>query len=265
MADRSGPDDPGAGAGKAPKGGKAPRPLSGRKRADAGGRSAEAGRQAQGQGRPLFGGEYRPDRSGRCRGPARSSDARRTGPSIRARSRRRGPGSVATVQPATGCAWAAPRAVEALRRPGWAARPTHRPAPGGPPVRRATRASPRPGSAAIHGWWASASLVRAIGSTPRSASAVPRRTAEGPWRPTALPRRATRLVAARRTGDQARRRTAVVRRRTAVRDGPPQDRGYPPRDRGQSPDRPPWRPDRPGGPPASRSWQPLGPRTDALA
>ena len=123
---------------------------------------------------------------------------------------------MATVRPATGCVRASSRAVEALRGPGWATRSTHRPAPCGPPVRRATRASPRPGSAAIHGWWASASLVRTIGSTPRSASAVPRRTAEGPWRPTAVPRRRHRLVADRRTGDRARRLTAVVRRPLAA-------------------------------------------------
>ena len=49
MADRSGPDDPGAGAGKAPKGGKAPRPLSGRKRADAAGRSAKPGGKPKGK------------------------------------------------------------------------------------------------------------------------------------------------------------------------------------------------------------------------
>ena len=216
MADRSGPDDPGAGAGKSPKGGKAPRPLSGRKRADAGGRSAKPGGKPKGKaGRSSAGSTGRTDpaaASGSLDRPIPDGPGPRSGPDRS--SGDRGPWRPSGQRP--GAARAASRAVEALRGPGWTARPTHRPAPCGPPVRRATRTSPRPGSAAIHGWWASASLLRAIGSTSRSASAVPRRTAEGPWRPSAVPRRAAVSWRPAGPSDQARRHTAVVRRPLAA-------------------------------------------------
>ena len=168
----------------------------------------------------------------------------------------RGPGSVATVAASDRRASGpASRAVEALRGPGWTARSTHRPAPCGPPVRRAARGPhPRPGSAAIHGWWPSAPLVRAIGS-PRGPRPPYR---DGPPRDRGGPppyRGGPPSVADRRTG----------------RPGPPPYRSGPPPGRpppyrrplgiaASRPDRPPWRtatarPVRPAG----RSWQPPGP------
>ena len=215
MADRSGPDDPGAGAGKSPKGGKAPRPLSGRKRADAGGRSAKPGGKPKGKaGRSSAGSTGRTDPAA-ARAPSivrcLTDRALDPGPTAapgtgvrgdRPASDRVRPGLVAgrgspppsRVDDPIDAPTGALRTARTTRHPGLPATRigSHTRVVGVRLARSNHRIDP-------------AVRVRRIATDRRGIVAAHRRTAAG-----------HRLVADRRTGDRARRRTAVVRRRLAV-------------------------------------------------
>jgi 23S rRNA (guanosine2251-2'-O)-methyltransferase len=251
MADGPGPDDELKGAaGKAPKGGKAPKPVPGRKRGDAG-RSAKPGAKPKGKaGRASAGSAARPDPADHAAPTDRPIPA---GPGPRSTSGRGASGRDAPDRgvPDSGPWRPSTRPGGPGQRRGQWRPPT---SPGGRPDRRTDR---RPVDRPPDGPPGPPSHDR--GRPPYQGGRPPR-----PFQPTGRPpgpRPPYGDAPARDRGGPPPHRDAPqpYRGGPPSRGGPPPYRGDPSRDRGRAPDRPPWRPDRPGGPPADRGWQRPGP------
>jgi 23S rRNA (guanosine2251-2'-O)-methyltransferase len=253
MAEQHGPDDEPAGAaGKAPKGGKAPK-APGRKSAVSGGRTAKPGAKPKGKASRSSAGTTGTPRP--AEGGGATDRPIPAGPGPRSAS---GGGAPDRGAPDRGAPDRGPwrpssrGGAPGPRREQW--RPPV--VPGGRPDRRSGQ---RPADRPYGGPPGSSGHDRPPhrGGPPRpfqpsGRPAVPRPPyGEGPTR--------DRGGAPPHRGGPPPYRGGTPAPRGGpppYRAGPPPYRGDPARDRGRpGPDRPPWRPDRPGGPPADRLWQ----------